>query len=211
MLIVIDGIDGSGKTTQVKLLSDFLHRNTNRNIITTREPGGSKLAERIREILFSLSIDDSLTEWLLYITARRDHFLKIIRPSLDDNKLIICDRFIHSTIAYQGYGFGINRKVIDKMNAILIDNRYPDITFILDADIKTTIDRASNSTHKPGTYEKRFYNQQDNIFYEKVKSGFRVQAAQDNSVFLINANDKLETIHDQITMILQTEHRSLFK
>ena len=140
-LITFEGIDGSGKSTQIKLISDILHKNNINNIVI-REPGGTKISEKIRDIL--LDNDNTIskyTEALLFLSSRSQLVNEVIKPALDRGCYILCDRYIDSTIAYQGYGRGIDLSQIKVLNDLAIESIYPDITFILDININTSLSR----------------------------------------------------------------------
>jgi len=140
-LITFEGIDGSGKSTQIKLISDILHKNNINNIVI-REPGGTKISEKIRDIL--LDNDNTIskyTEALLFLSSRSQLVNEVIKPALDRGCYILCDRYIDSTTAYQGYGRGIDLSQIKVLNDLAIESIYPDITFILDININTSLSR----------------------------------------------------------------------
>ena len=140
-LITFEGIDGSGKSTQIKLISDILHKNNINNIVI-REPGGTEISEKIRDIL--LDNDNTIskyTEALLFLSSRSQLVNEVIKPALDRGCYILCDRYIDSTIAYQGYGRGIDLSQIKVLNDLAIESIYPDITFILDINVNTSLSR----------------------------------------------------------------------
>ena len=140
-LITFEGIDGSGKSTQIKLISDILHKNNINNIVI-REPGGTKISEKIRDIL--LDNDNTIskyTEALLFLSSRSQLVNEVIKPALNNGCYILCDRYIDSTIAYQGYGRGIDLSQIKVLNDLAIESIYPDITFILDVNVNTSLSR----------------------------------------------------------------------
>ena len=146
--IVFEGIDGSGKTTQINQLSKWL-KETNfipeRNkLVITREPGGTKLGQSIRSLLLDTSqetVPDSITELLLYAADRAQHVNEIIRPSLNKGDWVISDRFSGSTLAYQGYGRKLDIKLIKDLETISTQGLSPDITFLLDIPIEESIKR----------------------------------------------------------------------
>lgn len=163
MFITFEGIDGSGKTTQSKLLANhFKQIHGENNVVSTREPGGTDFAEKIRGVLLTNNIDP-ISELLLLISMRNEHMKKLILPALAEGKIVICDRFIDSTIAYQGYGFGVDLKLIEDLHR-LAGVRYPDITFILDIDVKVGLSRAK---------DRNKYEEMDVNFYNKVRKGFQ--------------------------------------
>ena len=204
MFIVIDGIDGVGKSTQLRLLYDFLTKKAKRKVISTREPGGSEIAELIREILFLPRLNDSLTELFLYFAARRDHFLNTIKPTLDDDDIIICDRFICSTIAYQSYGFGIDVNVINQLHSFIIPKEYyPDITFILDLDVEIAMSRAKQLS------DTKYEDNLSGKFFDKVRLGF-IELSKEKNCYLIDHNTQSD-IHNKIVNIVNNHCSSRFK
>ncbi|QKX03286.1 dTMP kinase [Wolbachia endosymbiont of Litomosoides sigmodontis] len=163
MFITFEGIDGSGKTTQSELLANYLKQiRGENNVILTREPGGTNFAEKIRGILLKNSIDP-ISELLLLISMRYEHVKKVILPALKEGKIVICDRFIDSTIAYQGYGLGIDLELIQDLHK-LVKIKRPNVTFILDIDVQIGLNRAK---------DKNKYEKMNTSFYYKVQKGFQ--------------------------------------
>ena len=149
--IVIEGIDGSGKTTQINQLSKWLIDTEiipeNNKLVITREPGGTKLGKSIRSLLLDNSREkspDSITELLLYAADRAQHVNEIIRPSLNKGDWVISDRFCGSTLAYQGYGRKLDIKLIKDLETISTQGLTPDITFLLDISVEESIKRRIN-------------------------------------------------------------------
>ena len=146
--IVFEGIDGSGKTTQINQLSKWLNATNlipkDNQLIVTREPGGTKLGQSIRSILLDISREkepDSLTELLLYAADRAQHVNEIIRPSLNRGDWVVSDRFCGSTLAYQGYGRKLDIKLIKNLENIATQGISPDLTFLLDVPVEESIKR----------------------------------------------------------------------
>lgn len=134
--ITFEGSEGCGKSTQSKLLAAYLRRKGFK-VVYLREPGGTKISERIREILLDPKNHISpLTEMLLYMTARAEVMNRIINPAISEGKIVICDRFLDSTIAYQGYGLRINIGFIKKIGNFVIGGRKPDLTILLDLPVR---------------------------------------------------------------------------
>ena len=159
--IVFEGIDGSGKSTQINQLSKWLNETNlipaNNKLVVTREPGGTKLGQSIRSLLLNTSIEqnpDSITELLLYAADRAQHVNEIIRPSLNKGDWVISDRFCGSTLAYQGYGRKLDIKLIKTLETIATQGIAPDITFLLDItvdeSIKRRLDRKNDRIEKEG-------------------------------------------------------------
>ena len=149
--IVFEGIDGSGKTTQINQLSKWLVSTDlipkNNQLVITREPGGTKLGKSIRSLLLDTSKEkspDSITELLLYAADRSQHVNEIIRPTLNKGDWVISDRFCGSTLAYQGYGRKLDIQLIKKLETIATQGISPDITFLLDIPVEESIKRRSN-------------------------------------------------------------------
>lgn len=197
--ITFEGGEGSGKSTQSKLLMEAL-RQRQIQCRWTREPGGSPGAEEIRQLLVNGTTTrwDGITETLLFMAARRNHLSQTIWPALAQNEVVICDRFLDSTLAYQGYGYGKNQATIDTIMALyrtIAGDFYPNLTFIFDIDpligLKRSCDRAGNT-------EKRFENM-DLSFHKNLRTGFLELAQTDKKRYVvIDATGNVEEIHHQI-------------
>ena len=144
MFITLEGVEGSGKTTLAKGAIETLEAD-GYNVIYTREPGGSKIAELIRDIVLDKRNTDmdARTEALLYAAARRQHLVDVIIPALEANKIVICDRFIDSSIAYQGYARDIGPELVEIINDFAIAKVYPELTFLIDVRPKVGLARIS--------------------------------------------------------------------
>ena len=189
LFITFEGGEGTGKSTQAKILYDYFISN-NVNTILTREPGGCDAAEEIRNLLVKGSIDkwDGLTEALMHNAARREHVIRIIKPALLKNKIVICDRFTDSTIAYQGIGQGVNKEFLTYIIKEVTENIIPNITFIFDMDIKNSLIRA-NKRDNNNRYEKF-----DITFHKKVRNYFLSLEKIDKRYIIINASNSIESI-----------------
>jgi len=184
MFITFEGIDGSGKTTQSELLANhFKQIYSENNVILTREPGGTDFAEKVRRVLLKDNIDP-ISELLLLTSMRYEHVKKLILPALKEKKIVICDRFIDSTIAYQGYGLGVDLGLIRDLHK-LVKIRRPDITFILDIDVQVGLSRAK---------DKNKYEEMDINFYNKVRKGFQEIALKEPN--RCNIITEIETKND---------------
>jgi dTMP kinase len=195
--IVIEGIDGCGKTTQIDELSKWLPKsgliNKGSKLITTREPGGSLLGKKLRELILDnnkYNKPSSLAELLLYSADRAEHVSKIISPALNKNNWVISDRFSDSTLAYQGYGRKIDLEIIKKIESIVCQGEYPDITFFLEISPKESILRRKNEI--PDRIESEGIR-----FLEKVNEGFKLIAKEKNWK-VISASQNVKTIANQI-------------
>jgi len=191
--IVFEGIDGCGKTTQINEIFNWLPQSNlisnNSSIIKTREPGGSLLGEKLRELVLSnnkYNEPSSLTELLLYSADRAEHVTKIISPALNKGDWVLSDRFSGSTLAYQGYGRNIDVEIIKKLEIIACQGKKPDITFLLDISPEESIARRKNQI--PDRIESEGIN-----FLRKVNIGFK-KIAQENNWIVISAFNNKENI-----------------
>lgn len=173
--ITFEGGEGSGKSTQVKRLAAVL-KGRGIAVEVTREPGGTEGAEAIRGLLVSGDAGrwDAETETLLHVAARRDHVEKTIRPALADGKWIVCDRFIDSTVAYQGGGHGIDLATIYQLHALMVPDIAPDLTLVLDVPAETGLGRAGARADSEDRYE-----QMARAFHERVNRTFRAIAQKE--------------------------------
>ncbi|HPC35419.1 MAG TPA: dTMP kinase [Candidatus Marinimicrobia bacterium] len=193
LLITFEGIDGSGKTTQIEY---FMQKCKQENIpvVLFREPGGTPIGEKIREILLSKSNSGmfAITELLLYSASRHQLCRELIRPALESGKIVICDRFYDSTTAYQGYGRGIDLDFINLLNRIAADNLVPDLTFIFDIPITERFRRL-------GTRELDRLETEEQNFQEKVRQGFlKIAASEPNRVCLIDGTKTEDLVADEV-------------
>ena len=196
LFISFEGGEGVGKSTQIELLKTSLTKK-NINVLSTREPGGTKEGELIRKFLVSGEINswDSYSESLLFNALRREHINKIINPSLFKGDIVLCDRFIDSTIVYQGVGGGINQTLLLSLHKNFCYDLYPDITFFLSLDPKLGIDRTLSRNNKT---ENRFENM-GLSYHQKIQDGFKALSDKNNKRFFeINAELSVEKISNQI-------------
>ena len=192
--ISFEGGEGSGKSTQIKLLAKKLAKYG--DVITTREPGGTIEAEIIRNLLVKGEKNkwSGVVETLLLYAARKDHIDKVIVPNLNNNKWVLCDRFKESTIVYQGYGKNVDIKLIKKLDKLITDNLTPSLTFILDIDPKIGLKRSIRKANTEARYEKMSLS-----FHNKIRKAFKKIASTNKRNFkLINANQDIDLIKDII-------------
>jgi len=202
MFITFEGIDGSGKSTQIQLLQQWLEAR-NHTVTVLREPGGNKVSEQIRQLLLdSTESIEPRCELLLFTAARAQLVSKVIRPALSAGHIVICDRYIDSSVAYQGYGRGLPIDDIEKINDFATAGLIPDITFIFDLTVDDAAKRAgfrSNDTSvKPDRME-----QSGDAFFERTKNGY-IEIAKDmhRNIFVIQAGDSLHDIREQVESIV---------
>lgn len=207
--VTFEGIEGCGKTTQIKRAGEYL-KQRGINFLITEEPGGTPIGRKIREILLnksSLGEISGETELLLFSAARSQHVRDVIIPALKERTLVLCDRFYDATLAYQGYGRGLDIDFIQTMNVFSSANVKPVLTFLLDLQVEIGLKRAMNriSRMKKGRAEDRF-EREDLEFHNRVRAAYLSLAEQDKDRFrVINSARDIETVHQEIC-----SHLSLF-
>lgn len=184
LFITFEGGEGAGKTTQINRLAQSLTEQGHK-VITTREPGGTPEAEKIRNLLVQRDGGQwtPLSEALLLFAARQLHVDRVIKPNLDDGKIVISDRFTDSTRAYQGYGHGLDLEIIEELKETVLKGLEPDLTFILDIDSKAGLDRSERRLAAEALDIKQKEDRFENLdisFHEKLRQGF-LQIAKDNA------------------------------
>ncbi len=192
--ISFEGGEGSGKSTQIKLLAKRLAKYG--DVITTREPGGTIEAEIIRNLLVRGKKNkwSGVVETLLLYAARKDHIDKVIAPSLKKNKWVLCDRFKESTLVYQGYGKNVDIDLIKKLDKIITNNLTPGLTFILDIDPLIGLKRSKRKSNTETRYENMSLG-----FHNKIRKAFKAIARLNKKKFiLINANQDINLVRDII-------------
>jgi dTMP kinase len=202
MFITFEGIDGSGKSTQIQLLKKMLEER-NHVVTTLREPGGNILSEQIRQLLLdSKEQVDPRCELLLFTAARAQLVSSVIRPALEAGKIVICDRYIDSSVAYQGYGRGLSIESIESINDFATAGLIPDITFIFDLSVDDAAKRAGFRSNDNQTKPDRMERSGD-AFFERTKQGYLdIAKKSDRNIFIINANDALNDIREQVESIV---------
>ena len=200
MFITFEGIDGSGKTTQVELLKLYFE-NLGKTVITIRDPGSTLISEKIRNILLdsnNLSISPQ-SETLLFTAARAQIVHEVIKPSLEKNKIVICDRFIDSTSAYQGYGRDMNLVNIGYLNKFAMQGIHPNFTFLIDISTQESTNRLNKSSLDRMELA-------GNDFYEKVRAGY-IDLVKNfpERIFRIDGRLPIEDIHSKIINIINSK------
>ncbi|HZV47405.1 MAG TPA: dTMP kinase [Thermodesulfovibrionales bacterium] len=196
--ISFEGIEGTGKSTQAKLLYNYL-REKGADVILTEEPGGTQISVKIREVLLSVEHKEMspLTELLLYNASRAQHIQEVIMPALDRGAIVITDRFTDSTLAYQGYGRGLDLQLIDSIDLIATGRLRPDITLLLDLDVQTGLKR-NRGINKTDRLEL-----EDVPFHERVRNGYQMLAEHDPArIKLISVTAGIDEIHRSIIHII---------
>jgi dTMP kinase len=195
MFITFEGIDFCGKSTQVELLKDYLLKQ-NKKVKIIREPGGTEISEKIRNILLDRNNSKMVmeTEIFLFSASRAQLVREIIRPALDENYYVISDRFHDSSTAYQGYGRGLSVADILHIHKLAIGNTIPDITFIIDIPTSVALERKKNKSYS----ELDRIEISENNFYEKVKNGYLELAKHEKRFKIIDGTKSIEIIHEKI-------------
>ena len=195
LLITFEGGEGTGKSTQSKLLYDYLKSKT-KDVILTREPGGCTESENIRNLLVKGNINkwDPITESLLHNAARREHIKNIIKPALLKNKIVICDRYIDSTMAYQGIGQGVNSNFLNILSKEITENIVANITFIFDIEPDISLKRAKKRDKNTNNRYENF----DLSFHKNIRNYFKSLINTNKRYILIDASNSIEEIHLKI-------------
>ena len=196
MFITFEGGEGTGKTTQINILKKYLE-DQGLEVIITREPGGVISAENIRAVIFDNEIDP-ITETMLYAAARREHYIKKIKPALDAGKIVICDRFIDSSIVYQGIVRGVGVDLVENINKYAINNVEPDLTIFFDLDPETGLKRVSLRNEQMNRFDKESFD-----FHLKVRKGYKLLSKTRNRFVLIDASKSIEDVTKQIINIMK--------
>ncbi len=206
--ITFEGGEGSGKSIQVQILASHL-REDGYKVVVTREPGGTRIGEQIRAITHSQeNVDlDAKTEAYLMAAARAQHVSEVIAPSLDAGRIIISDRFVDSSIAYQGYGRKLGAEFIKKLNEVAVNGAVPDITFLLDVPLEMGMKRRHASEK---TSDRLDMQQQD--FYERVYKGYETLAyTNGDRYFIIDAKQSIEHVATEVWKIVGKKIKKHFK
>ncbi len=206
LFIVFEGIDGSGKTTQLQKTVQFLE-NYGRKVVVTREPGGTALGQKIRSLLLDVDnrgIDD-LCELMLYAADRSHHVTEIIEPAISRGDVVLCDRYILSTLAYQGYGRGLDLDTIRSLNRMATHGCQPDLTVILDIDPVSA--RARIVQHRSNAPDRLEQEKVD--FFERVRQGYLTEAKAEPHRFVVidgdcSGNMVFESIQNALEKVLCT-------
>ena len=196
LFITFEGADGCGKTTQIKLLDEYL-RQKGIETLLTREPGAKGLGVKLREILLNYDGEVSPNcESFLFLADRAQHVDCIIKPAIQEGKVILCDRHTDSTVVYQGYGRGLDLERINYLNNIATSGLKPDLTIVFDIDIETSMKRVGK--------EKDRMESAGNEFFNRVRFGYLEIAKQEpNRVKVISSSDTIENIHKKVIELVE--------
>lgn len=196
--IVLEGGDGTGKSTQAKLIKEYIESKYNKSVVLTREPGGVDTAEMIREIILNQDIDP-ITEALLFASARREHLVKKVIPALNEDKIVICDRFLYSSLAYQGHARKIGIENVYNINSYAVEDCFPDLTIMLDLNAKDGIDRILNNR----TNEINRLDKEGLEFHSNVREGYKIVSELYNDELVkVDASKSIEGVFEDIKAII---------
>jgi dTMP kinase len=196
--ITVEGIDGAGKTTHLQWLAERFEQ-ADRPVHVTREPGGTPLGERLRELLLRPGEQvDPFTETMLIFAARQEHLARIIRPALAAEQWVLCDRFTDATFAYQGWGRGVDTTKIEALERLVHADLQPDLTLVFDTPVNVALARIGQ-----GRALDRF-EQEQRPFFERVRAGYLARAARyPERIEVIDGDRPIATVREQLTAILR--------
>ena len=212
MFITLEGIEGSGKTTQIRHVEAFL-RSRGMTTVVTREPGGTAVGEKIRAVLLNPDIEKMapLTELFLYEADRIEHLEKTIRPALAAGKVVLCDRFCDATVVYQGYGRGLDLELIERLHRLILDGVRPDLTFLFDLDPAIGLERAWNQVDNGTRSGKETRFEKEKLaFHRSIRQGYLTIARQDPQRFVIvdagqDENTVSRTVLDHLQQFIENQ------
>lgn len=210
LFITIEGPDGAGKTSVLNELYPRLQFASEKEIVKTREPGGGKIAEKIRELILDPVYEemDDRTEALLYAAARRQHIIDVILPALKEGKIVLCDRFVDSSIAYQGAGRRVGIKEVAQINQFATQGLTPDFILYLDVDSDTGLERIQRSRG----YQVDRLESEGLEFHQRVRHAYLKIAEQNSArVHKIDARTDLQDVVDQSLLAISTAYPNYFK
>lgn len=191
LFITFEGADGCGKTTQLNLLAEYL-RQKGYEVLITREPGAKGLGEKIREILLNYDgVVSDRCESFLFLADRAQHVDTIINPAIAEGKIVLCDRHTDSSVAYQGYGRGLDVNRINMLNNLAVNGRYPDLTLIFDIDVETSMSRVGENKDRMESAGIEFFNRVRNGYLEIAKN-------EPNRVKVVDSSRSISEIHNDV-------------
>lgn len=195
LFITFEGADGCGKTTQLNLLEKYL-KDKGLDVIVTREPGAKGLGEKFREILLNYDgIVSDRCESFLFLADRAQNIDTIVKPAVSSGKIVLCDRHIDSSVAYQGYGRGLDIQQIKNLNTIAAGGMLPDLTIVFDIDIETSMQRV-------GKNKDRMENS-GNEFFNRVRNGYLELAKQEpDRIKVVDSTASIDDIHNKVKNIV---------
>lgn len=205
--VTFEGLDGSGKSTQLRKLAQWLEAQK-KQVTITRQPGGTRIGDRIRALLLDSGTENLAprTELGLMFSDRAQAIAEIIQPALDRGDVILCDRYTDSTEAYQGGGRQLGSEIVLQMHAVMCRNLQPDLTLLLLPDFDRSLDRARNRNARNGRngQDENRFEREDKLFYRRVYDKYREIAAREPlRVVTIEGDDTIESIHQRIVEVMK--------
>ncbi|OPY70927.1 MAG: Thymidylate kinase [Syntrophorhabdaceae bacterium PtaU1.Bin034] len=203
MLITFEGIEGSGKSTQIELLNDYL-KDKGYEVVKTREPGGTALGEALRKVLLQKDLHVlPLTELLVFMAVRVQHIEEVILPALQSGDIVLCDRFVDATFAYQGYGRGVDTGIIGTLNRLATKGITPNLTILLDCDVDRGLKRKQINNPDSDRFE-----EEEASFHQVIRAGYLKLAEEDaKRFFVVDGNQDIQAIHltirDRVRKLLE--------
>ena len=197
LFITFEGADGCGKTTQLNLLKEYFEK-VGKDVVLTREPGAKGLGEHVRKILLNYDgVVSDRCESFLFLADRAQNVDVIVNPAINEGKIVLCDRHTDSTVAYQGYGRGLDINEINMLNNLATGGIKPDLTLVFDVDNETSMQRVGN--------EKDRMEQSGNEFFNRVRYGYLKIAEQEpNRVKVIDSTQSIEDVHNDVIAIINS-------
>ncbi len=196
LFITFEGPDGCGKTTQMNLLAQYFEKK-GKKVVLTREPGGKGLGEKVREILLNYNGEVSdRCESFLFLADRAQNIDIIVKPAVEKGEIVLCDRHIDSTVAYQGYGRGLDINEINILNNLATGGKKPDLTLVFDVDVETSMKRVGKEKDRMESAGIDFHN--------RVRNGYLELAKQEpDRIKVLDATKTIEEIHEKVVEIVE--------
>lgn len=196
LFITFEGPDGCGKTTQMNLLAQYFEKK-GKKVVLTREPGGKGLGEKVREILLNYNGEVSdRCESFLFLADRAQNIDIIVKPAVEQGEIVLCDRHIDSTVAYQGYGRGLDINEINMLNNLATGGKKPDLTLVFDVDVETSMKRVGKEKDRMESAGIDFHN--------RVRNGYLELAKQEPTrIKVLDATKTIEEIHEKVVEIVE--------
>lgn len=196
LFITFEGPDGCGKTTQMNLLAQYFEKK-GKKVVLTREPGGKGLGEKVREILLNYNGEVSdRCESFLFLADRAQNIDIIVKPAVEQGEIVLCDRHIDSTVAYQGYGRGLDINEINMLNNLATGGKKPDLTLVFDVDVETSMKRVGKEKDRMESAGIDFHN--------RVRNGYLELAKQEPTrIKVLDATKTIEEIHEKVIEIVE--------
>jgi len=207
MFITFEGIEGTGKSTQIALLKARLEA-MGRRVRLTCEPGGSRIGAELRRVLLSLENRDLCprAELFLYLADRAQHVAQVVRPALAKGEIVLCDRFADSTVAYQAYGRGLDAELLHGLNTLAVDGLWPDLTILLDIDPEVGLTRAVSRNKAEGkTVAEGRFEAESLAFHSRVRQGYKAWAQRfPERIKLVDASGGVDEIAAAVRALVES-------